>query len=248
MSKTFFAAAMLALPALMMAQKPKSQKEVDAINAVIQSKTPDDRMAAVDNLVQKFADTEFKVWALNAAANAAQMKKDVNKVTFYGDMAIKADPKDAEAMLAIASTIATSTREFDLDRDEKLAKMEKYVKDALAVLPSLAKPNYLGQATPEQWEGLKKDMMGQAHETLGIAALVRKKPDVAAQEFKIATETAATMEPATFVRLAGALNDTGKPDEALAALAKIPADANPAIKQFVDAEKARAEKLKTGKK
>jgi hypothetical protein len=50
------------------------------------------------------------------------------------------------------------------------------------------------------------------------------------------------------VRLATAYNDGGKPDEALAVLAKIPADANPVVKQFAQTQKTRAEQAKNGKK
>ncbi|OYT68361.1 MAG: hypothetical protein CFK52_15190, partial [Chloracidobacterium sp. CP2_5A] len=59
-----------------------------------------------------------------------------------------------------------------------------------------------------------------------------------------------TKDPATFVRLASAQNGAGKPDEALATIAKLMAmpDLNPVVKQFADQEKARAEKLKAGAK
>ena len=215
MRTKFLWAAVLALPALMMAQKPKSQKEVDAINAVIQAKAPDDRMAAVDALVTSFADTEFKTWALNAAAGAAQQKRDRAKAIFYANQALQSDKNDAEAMIVIAAETAQDTREFDLDKDERLAKSEKSAKDALAVIPTLAKPGYM-QVTDAQWETIKKDMMAQAHEALGMGALVKKKSDVAVQEFKTATETAVDPDPATFIRLASAYNEAGKPDEAIA--------------------------------
>ncbi len=70
--------ALLVCAALAFAQpKPKSQKEVDAIKADLQhAQTPDARIAAVENLVTKFADTEFKAIALRAAAEAAQQKGD----------------------------------------------------------------------------------------------------------------------------------------------------------------------------
>ncbi len=118
--KTIFVwAALLVVPGLMLAQKPKSQKEVDAINAVVNSKTPDERIAAVESLIQKFSDTEFKVWALNAAAQAAAQKRDTPKVIFYAEQALKTDTKDVDAMLLLAASIAQTTREFDLDKDEE---------------------------------------------------------------------------------------------------------------------------------
>jgi tetratricopeptide (TPR) repeat protein len=241
--------AMLAIPASLMAQKPKSQKEVDAINAIAQAKTPDERMAAVDALLQKFADTEFKTWALNAAANAAEQKQDSAKAMFYAGEGLKSDKNDYEAMILLATETARHTREFDLDKDEKLQKSEKYAKDALAVLPSATKPAIMN-VTEAQWEMMKKDYMAQAHEALAMGASVRKNTDAAIQEYKMATDLAATPDGATWVRLASVYNDAGKSDEALAAANKVlaMADLNPVVKQFAESEKARAEKAKAAKK
>src|SRR5581483_6220611 len=52
------------------AQKPKSQKEVQAITAVQVAATPDDRIKAVENVLTNFADTEFKVPLLQIAVQA----------------------------------------------------------------------------------------------------------------------------------------------------------------------------------
>ncbi len=232
---------------LVLAQKPKSQKEVDALMAIQQATTADARIAAVENLISKFADTEFKSWAYNVAAEAAQSKRDNPKTIFYYEQAIKADPKNHTAMLMIAGVIAQNTREFDLDKEEKLARAEKYVADGMALIPSAAKPN--PQITDAQWELMKKDDAAQGHVDLGMIALVRKKTDVAATEFKTAVETASTPDPIVMIRWAGALNEGNKPDEALAVLDKALAtpNLNPQIKNVADAEKARSQKLRTAK-
>ena len=38
-------------------------------------------------------------------------------------------------MLMLAAETARTTREFDLDKEEKLAKAEKYAKDGMALIP-----------------------------------------------------------------------------------------------------------------
>jgi hypothetical protein len=52
------------------------------------------------------------------------------------------------------------------------------------------------------------------------------------------------------VRLGAAYNQSGKPDEAIAVLDKVMAqtDVHPSIKQFAQAEKARAAQIKSGAK
>jgi len=228
---------------LLMAQAkapaPKSQKEVDALMAIQNATTPDARLAAIDNLLTKFADTEFKVFALNMAAATAQVKGDTDKMIIYAERTLEVDPKSYAAMLMLAQAWAARTKEFDLDKEEKLARAEKYAKDSLTSLQTAEK--FRPDITDEQWAAYKKDSIAQAHEALGSVALTRKKYDVAATEYKIALESASSPDPATMVRLASAYSQSGKHDDALAQLDKVLAipDVNPQVKQVAQAEKTR---------
>jgi tetratricopeptide (TPR) repeat protein len=226
--------------------KPKSQKEVDALLAIQNATDPDARIAAVENLLSKFADTEFKSFALMIAAASAQQKNDFEKMVIYAERTLEADPKNFQAMLMLATGIAQRTREHDLDREEKLARAEKYANSAMEALKTATKPN--PQLTDEQWEAAKKDSVAQAHEALGLTAMVRKKYDVAASEFKLAVDGAGTPDAATIVRLASAYNQSNKPDEAIATLDKLNtiADVHPQIKAVAQNERNNAIKMKSG--
>ncbi|MDX2182101.1 MAG: hypothetical protein SFV18_21080 [Bryobacteraceae bacterium] len=228
--------------------KPKSQKEVDALNAVLTAQDPDSRIAAADALIAKFADTEFKGLALFYATASAQQKNDAEKIIIYGERTLEADPQNYGAMLIMAQTLAARTREFDFDKEEKLTKAEKYANDALKMVPNAPKLN--PQIPDEQWNAIKKDFEAQGHEALGLAAMVRKKTDVAIAELKLAIEAQPQKDPATMVRLASALNDAGKHDEAIAVCDQISAmaDAQPAIKQAAGQQKVRAVTAKAQKK
>lgn len=235
------AALLLAQPAQ---PKPKSQKELDALMAIQNATDPDARIAAVDNLLLTFADTEFKSMALQMAVGAAQQKNDYEKIVLYSDRALEADPKNYVVLLTLAGEIARHTRAFDLDKEEKLAKSEKYAKSAQELIKTAQKPR--PDLTDVQFEAAKKDMEAQAHETMGLIALVRKKNDVAISEFKAAMDVASTPDPATMVRLGDAYLVAGKPDEAIIVLDKVLAipDVNPQIKQFAQAKKLDATKKK----
>jgi tetratricopeptide (TPR) repeat protein len=241
------AAIFAAAAAIVTAQTPKSQEEVTAIQAIISATNPDDRMKAVDNLVAKFKDTEFKSWAYSVAGDTAQQKRDNPKAIFYYEQALKADAKAYTPMLMLAGMLAQTTKEFDLDKEEKLNKAEKYVKSALDLIPNAAKPN--PQVTDEQWANAKKDDIAQAHVDLGLIASVRKKHDVAIAEYKTALESATTPDAGTMIRLAGAYNDAGKPDDAIATLEKVLAMPNlvAQYKQIAEQEKARAQKAQAAK-
>ncbi len=228
--------------------KPKSQKEAEAINAVFSSQDPDGRIAAVEALLTKFADTQFKGLALYIATVSAQQKNDTEKIILYGERCLEADPKGYGAMLIMGQALAARTREFDFDKEEKLGKAEKLAKDALALVATAPKPN--PAMTDEQWAMAKKDFESQGHEVLGLSAMVRKKYDVAIPELKAAIEAQPQKDPATMVRLAVTYNDAGQPDNAIAIVDQLNAmpDLPPSIKQVAAQQKLKAAQLKSQKK
>ncbi|HYI95686.1 MAG TPA: hypothetical protein VEX68_19245 [Bryobacteraceae bacterium] len=224
--------------------KPKSQKEVEAIQAIFSAQDPDSRIAAAEKLLTDFADTEFKAIALQVAAASAQQKNDFEKMVVYAERTIEADPKNYAAMLMLANGIAQRTREFDLDKEEKLTRSEKYAKNAMDIVKTAAKPR--PDIPDADWESAKKSYLAQGYEALGLGAMVRKKYGDAATQFQAALD--ASPEPATVVRLAAAYNLANKPDDAIAALDKLNtmADVHPAIKSAAAQERNNSVKLKGG--
>lgn len=237
-------AALTLVAALAMAQKVKTKEEAEALQAIQKETDPVARMAKVDDFVKKFADTEFKSWAYTRAAEAAQAKNDTAKIIIYCDLAMDADPKAYQAMLIESGEIARTTRENDLDKDDKLAKATKLAKQAIEIAPTIAKVN--AQIPDAQWEEVKKEFVADGHRDLGMIATVQKKYDVAIAEYKQSIEIPAQPDPVGFIRLAAAYTDNNQPDEALAVLAKVPA--NSQLAPFVDKEKKRAEAAKASKK
>ena len=142
--KRFLLAGALGLT-LLMAQKqptPKSQKEVDAINAMFQAaQDPDARIKAADFLMTKFADTEFKPLAMFLTAEAYERKGDFEKMTVWCEKTLEVDPKNYSCMLMLSGGIAKRARENDLDLNEKLDRSDKYAKAALEALKDAPKPN-----------------------------------------------------------------------------------------------------------
>src|SRR6266853_6383786 len=160
---------------MLWAQKPKSQKEADALQAVMAAKNPDDQVKAIENVLTNFADTEYKIALLQVAMQIESQKGDFAQTIFYAERLLEADPKNAYAFVTLASETARHTREFDLDKEEKLAKVDKWAKAALDAAPAAPKPR--PDIPDAQWDGAKKDMQAQAYEAMGMAASLRKKYD-----------------------------------------------------------------------
>jgi tetratricopeptide (TPR) repeat protein len=228
--------------------KPKSNKEIEALNAMFKATPGEAQIAAAEQLLTTFADTEFRPMALFLEADDYMRLGKFEKSIVFAEQALAADPQHYQAMLLLARQYANHTNENDLDKEEKLTKAAKYANDALGVIPTAPKPN--PQMTDEQWEGFKKDYIAQAHEALGMVGDVRKKYDVSATEYKTALDSSATPDPATMVRYAIAEEHLGKFDDAIAMLDKAIADPNsqPAVKQVATNEKARATAAKNAKK
>ena len=232
-------------PAAPKGPAPKSKAELEALQALFQAQgNPDAVIKGAEELLQKFADTDFKETALYMEADAYQQKRDFTKAQIYAEQALQVNPKSYQASIMLAELIAKSTRENDLDKEEKLTKSEKYAKDAMDFVKDAPKPN--PQVTDQQWDEFKKGVVARAHDALGLGALVRKKFDVAAGEFKLAVEN--DPQPAFIVQEASALQSAGKNDEAIALCDKIIADpqGHPQIKQV--AQQVRAAAVKAGGK
>ncbi len=248
MSKKLLVVGLFALASLATAQKVKTKAEAEAVNAVLQAQNPDAKIAAAENLVSKFKDTEFKSIAWLQAGQAAQQKNDAVNALIYGDRSLQADAKNYQAMLLVAGVLAQGTKEFDFDKDEKLNRATKLSNDAIAALGTATKPN--PQLPDDQWTAIKKDMIGEAHGTLAMIAMVNKKYDAAIAEYNTALTSASSPDPVTMVRLGSAQIDAGKFDEGTATLSKVLAMSGlpDQVTKAAAAEKSRAEKMKAAKK
>jgi tetratricopeptide (TPR) repeat protein len=230
------------------APAPKSKEELAAVQALFSAARtgPDAIIKAAEDLITKFADTDFKDVALLSEAQAYEQKRDFDKAQVYAERAIEANPKNFQATLMLAELLAQRTRENDLDKEDKLAKSEKFANDTIRLVNEAPKPR--PDIPDQQWEDAKKDLAAESHNALGLAALVRKKYDVAIAEFKTAADTSAHAEPAYQVREASALQSAGKYDEAIAICDKVMADQQvlPQVRQVAQAIRATA--IKAGGK
>lgn len=225
--------------------QPKTQEEMQALQGMFQAPDPDARIKAADEFVTKFPDSEFKGFSLMIAAETARQKNDHEKAIIYAERSLEADPQSYMAMIILASELAGTTREHDLDREEKLKRAEKYANQSMEILKTAPRPR--PDVTDEQWTAAKKEFESQAHVALGVAHMVRKNCDGAIGELNTATSTP-TPDPAAQIRLGMAYSQCGKQDEAIAMFDKVIAVADlPApFKQYAQQEKQKAVQKKGG--
>jgi len=178
---------------------------------MLQAQDPDGRIQAADALVTKFANSDFKSLAFYVEADAYQQKNDNAKAIVFGEQALETDANNFDAAVLLANVLASTTRDTDLDKDEKLTRSTKYAMGALDGLKVAAKPN--PKMTDEQWDAYKKNDTAQAYQALGNIALVQKKYDEAVADFQKGVD--ANPDPLLMIRAGRALLAAKKYDDAI---------------------------------
>src|SRR5690606_29059703 len=97
---------------------------------------------------------------------------DFENMMIYGEETLKHNPDNIGVLLQLSYAIPTRTREFDLDKEEKLNKAEDFAKRAVTLVPNQEKPN--PNLSDDEWLLAKKDFMSQAHISLGLIELKRE--------------------------------------------------------------------------
>ena len=212
------AAVVLACAGLAPAQgpQPKSQKEYDAVMAVQTAMDPNVRASAAKSLLTEFKDTDFKEFANYMLMISYQELDDFENMMVYGERTLEINPENPGVLLQLAYAIPTRTREFDLDKEEKLTKAEDFASRALTLIPNLQKidPNM----PDEVWLDTKKEFMAQANESLGVIEAKRENYDQAAALLTKAIALQPQQSPMTNYHLANAYMSAGKKADALAAV------------------------------
>ncbi|MCZ2154669.1 MAG: hypothetical protein LC114_12340 [Bryobacterales bacterium] len=231
----------LALSTFAQGPQPKSQKEVDALMAIQAATTVDGRIEAAKKLIQDFADTQFKSWALSIIMQSYEMKQDLPNMIVYAEQTLASKPSEIEAATAhirIANGIVRQTKEFDLDREEKLKRVRENAEQGIALLATAKKPN--PEFPDADWAAYLKAEEAMANDALAQAEFVVKKYPEAAEYFKKAI--AAQPDPVRMLKAGNAYRLAKQYDEAIgmfdAALAS--PDATEQIKSLANSEKKQA--------
>ena len=208
-------AIVLALCAPIFAQQPqaKSPEELDALMGIESATDPDLRIGAIHTLLTNFKDTEFKEFANFMMMLSYQQKDEFEMMMLYGERTLELNPDNIETLVSLSYAIPARTGEFDLDKDEKLAKAEDFAKRALLAIPTLENPN--PDVSADEWLITKKDIMSQVHDSLGLVALKRKDYEAAEKSLRQSLRVASTQGASTFYHLGAVLKELGKNDEAL---------------------------------
>lgn len=145
----------------------KTQPEFDAFNAARQLSDAPATEKAADDFATKFPDSELRPMLYKAAMQKYQMANNGEKMIEMARKALSYDADDPEALLAVAQGLAESTRDTDLDKDQKIAEAKK---DAERALVTVDTDVPVTGAPAEQLAAFKNFLRSEAYSVLGTIA------------------------------------------------------------------------------
>ncbi len=139
---------------------------------------------------------------------------NTEKVVVAGRQAIAADPTNPIPLVQVASALAESTRDNDLDREQRLAEAAKDAQAAVDNIDTglLAPPN----ADPAKVEAAKHSILTMAYDTLGMVSMDRNDYAAAVSNLqKAIDENKANPEGVLYLRLSVAQDKLQQYSQAL---------------------------------
>jgi tetratricopeptide (TPR) repeat protein len=221
---------------------PKSAAENNALVAMMKTADPAAQAKAAEDFLKTYPDTDYKSQTLLIEAQAYHAQKQDPKAIVAGEAALDVDPKSYDTLLLLSEIYSRSTKATDLDMDDKLAKADKYAKEALDLLAKAEKPK--ADLPDADWAAAKQSEESRGYLSLGFSALLHKKYDDAKTNFN--KGIAMYPDPLDMLYIERAYTDVKRYDDALAWIDKAAAspNANDTVKRITGSDKTRVEGLK----
>ncbi len=207
----------------------KSQDEFKAYQDAMSKTGPVAVETAANAFAAKYVESELRTLIYRKAMYDYQNSNNAEKTIEMAKKLLAIEPNNPEALVAFATVTAQSTRETDLDRDERLNEASADASKALETIDTdLLIP---ANAPPDRVAAFKKSMRAMAYDALGTVAMVKKDYPTAETNLRKSAELNAQPDPVTWLRLSVALDQQKKYPQALDA-------ANKAVQYSADSPQA----------
>jgi tetratricopeptide (TPR) repeat protein len=200
--------------------------------------------AAANAFSAKYPDSELRASLYMRVMNLFAQANNTEKVVATGRQAIAADPTNPVPLVQVAAALTESTRDTDLDREQRLAEA---MKDAQAAIDNidtglLIPPN----ADPARVEAAKRSILTMAYDTIGMVNMNRNDYAAAVTNLqKALDESKDNPEAVLYLRLSVAQDKLQQLPQALDSANKAVQLAQPgsAAQNLAKQQQARLQKL-----
>ena len=228
----------------------KTQAEYDAFNTALTAVQGPDLAAgeaAARDFQAKFPQSELTSQLYLSLLFKALQANNADAAVDMGHQVLKLDPTNPVAAVYVATVLAETTRDTDLDAAQKF---DEAAKDANLALQNVdANLMMAAGTTQEQADATKSDLKARAYDALGLVELKRKNDAGAEKYLRQSVQTRGEPgDPMTHLRLALSLDRQNKFPDALAEAKKAASLAQPdqPVAKSAQAEIDRLNKLTGG--
>jgi tetratricopeptide (TPR) repeat protein len=201
-----------------------------------QNGDPATRIQLGDDFAGKFPTSQYLPGVYGVLTSSYFAIGDTDKMFTAGNRAIQLDPQNADVMSLLAMAISRRVKPTTPEGTQQLQTAESYAHRAIEMIPTMAKPETVDDAT---FEKAKNDKLALAHSGLGMIDIDNKKFEDARTELTQAVQLASSPDPVDYYLLGNADVQASFYNDAVAAYSKC-ADSGPLTTQC----KARAESAK----
>ncbi len=198
----------------------KSEAEYQAYSQAEQAKTADEASKAADDFAAKFKDSDLRFLLYYRSMLRYQADGNMAHAIDEGRKALSVQPNDPATLAFVATFLTQSTRETDLDKDQRYAEA---IKDAETALQTVNTDLSVMPNTPvDQIENIRNVVRSVAYDALGAAYSATNKWADAERSLRkfLEVNTDPEASPIVYLRLAIALDRQNKYQEGLAAANK----------------------------
>lgn len=178
----------------------KSQEELKAYQDVTAKTDPALVEAGADDFAAKYPSSELRASLYIRAMNLYAQANNSEKVIESGRKAIAADPTNPIPLVQVASALAETTRDTDIDREQRMAEAAK---DAHAAIDNIDTGLIIpANADPERVAGAKHSIVTMSYDTLGMIDMGKNDYPSAITNFqKAIDESKSSPEAVLYLRL-----------------------------------------------
>jgi tetratricopeptide (TPR) repeat protein len=225
----------------------KSQEEMKAYQDATTKTDAAQAEAAANDFAAKFPDSELRAALYMRAMNMYAQSNNSDKVIDMGRKAIAADPTNPVPLMEVASTLAETTRDTDLDREQRL---QEAAKDAHAAIDNVDTGLLVpANADPQRVAGAKRTILTNSYDTLAMVDMSRNDYAAAVGNLQKAIEQSKdNPEAVLYLRLSVAQDKLGQYQPALESADKAVQLAKPGTpaQNLAKQQQERLQKLMNG--
>jgi len=172
-------------------EPPKSDPEEDAAYKAfydVKADALDQRIKLGEQFLQRYPNSKYGSQVYAGLTQAYYGKEQYDKMYAAADKALALKPDNVDVLVLVGWVIPHNYDPNDMDADRRLDKAEGYLTHALALLPTVVKPDNM---TDDQFAKAKTENTAMAHSGLGLVDFRRQDWDKSAKELDQAVKLSA---------------------------------------------------------